>query len=75
MKTLGKRTLPLPQPLPSGELLEFACAINDPIAALLPDGRIAAPKGVYRFRTLEEKNQREEAWLAEAMAEAATRPE
>ena len=73
MKTLGKRTLPLAQPLPSGELLKFAAAVNDPLAALLPGGRIAAPKGIFRFRTLAEKNRCEEVWLAEAMAEAAAR--
>lgn len=72
MKTAGRRSLPMPQPLPSGELLKFAAAVNDPLAALLPGGRIAAPKGVYRFRTLEDMNRQQEAWLAEAMAEAAS---
>jgi hypothetical protein len=38
--------------------------------ALLPGGRIAAPKGIYRFRTLDEANRQQAAWLAEAMAEA-----
>ena len=71
MKIIGHRTLPAPQPFPSGDLLKFAAAINDPLAALLPGGRIAAVKGVYRFRTLEEMNRQQEAWLAEAMAEAA----
>lgn len=70
MKIVGHRALPTPEPYPSGELLKFAAAVNDPVAALLPGGRIAAPKGIYRFRTLEDMNRQQEAWLAEAMAEA-----
>jgi hypothetical protein len=75
MKIAGHRALPLPELYPSGELLKFAAAVNGPVAALLPGGRIAAPKGVYRFRTLEDMNRQQEAWLAEAMAEAAARRE
>ena len=54
---------------PSAERLQAACAINESVAALLPRGRIAAPKGVYFFRTLEEANRQQEAWLAELMAQ------
>jgi hypothetical protein len=71
MKTVGHRTLPKLMSHPSGELLKFAAAVNDPVAALLPGGKIAAPKGIYRFRTLEDMNRQQDAWLAEAMAEAA----
>jgi hypothetical protein len=73
MKILGTRSLPQPESLPSGKLLEFAAAVNDALPALLPGGRTATPKGVYRFRTLEEMNRQDEAWLAHAMAEAAAR--
>ena len=71
MKIVGHRTLPVAQSSPSGELLKFAAAVNDPVAALLPAGRIAAPKGLYRFRTLEDMNRQQDLWLADAMAEAA----
>jgi hypothetical protein len=62
--------MPAPALRPSAARLKDACAVNDPLPALLPGGRIAAPKGIYRFRTLEEANRQQEAWLAEAMAEA-----
>lgn len=62
--------MPAPALEPSAELLKAASAVNDALRALLPGGRIAAPKGVYRFRTLEEANRQQEAWLAEAMAQA-----
>lgn len=70
MKSVGRRSLPEPALQPSAERLRAACAINEPLARLLPDGRVAAPKGVYRFRTMDEANRQEETWLAEAMAEA-----
>jgi len=62
--------MPAPALRPSAALLKAACAINDSLQLLLPSGRIAAPKGIYRFRTLDEANRQQEAWLAEAMAEA-----
>jgi hypothetical protein len=62
--------MPTPALRPSAARLRAACAINDPLPALLPGGRIAAPKGIYRFRTLSEANRRQQVWLAEAMAEA-----
>lgn len=70
MKTVGYRILPTPAVRPSGKRLRAACAINDPVGVLLPGGRIAAPKGVYRFRTLSEANRQQDVWLAEAMSEA-----
>lgn len=69
-KIVGGRSLPAPSRRPSAEQLKAAYGVNEPIAALLPDGRIAAPKGIYRFATLEEGNRQQEKWLAEAMAEA-----
>jgi len=54
----------------AAEQLKAAYAVNEPLRALLPDGTIAAPKGVYRFRTLAEANRQQDAWLAQAMAEA-----
>jgi hypothetical protein len=72
MGTIGHRLPPEPATLPTAGRLRAACAINESVAALLPGGRIAAPKGVYRFRTLDEANRQQDAWLAEAMAE--TRP-
>jgi hypothetical protein len=69
-KTVGRRVMPGPALRPSAAQLRAACAVNDPLPALLPGGRIAAPKGIYRFRTLDEANRQQAAWLAEAMAEA-----
>jgi hypothetical protein len=69
-RTVGRRSLPAPALHPSAEQLKAAYAINEPLRALLPDGTIAAPKGVYRFRTLAEANRQQDAWLAQAMAEA-----
>ncbi len=71
-KIVGRRTLPQPSLRPSAQQLKAAYAVNLPIAALLPNGRIAAPKGIFRFATMEESNRRQEQWLAEAMAEART---
>lgn len=62
--------MPAPALRPSSPQLKAACAVNDALPALLPGGRIAAPKGIYRFRTLEEANRQKAVWLAEAMAEA-----
>jgi len=70
MKSVGRRSMPSPSLHPSAEQLRAACAINDALHALLPEGRIAAPKGIYRWRTLDEANRQQEAWIAEAMAEA-----
>lgn len=70
MKSVGRRSIPGPSLHPSAAQLRAACAVNHPVRALLPGGRIAAPKGVYRWRTLDEANRQQEAWLAEAMAEA-----
>jgi hypothetical protein len=72
-RTVGRRSLPLPSLHPSAEQLKAAYAVNEPLRALLPDGRIAAPKGVFRFRTRADANRQQEAWLAEAMAEARLR--
>ena len=68
-KRVGGRSIPLPALRPSAELLKAACAVMEPLRALLPGGRIAAPKGIYRFRTLEEASRQQDVWLAEAMAE------
>jgi len=70
MKSIDRRTLPQPALHPSAERLLAAYRINGPVAVLSPGGRIAAPKGVYRFRTMDEANRQQDAWLAEAMAEA-----
>ncbi|MGQ0545036.1 MAG: hypothetical protein ACT4P3_06820 [Betaproteobacteria bacterium] len=70
MKSVGRRSMPTPSLRPSAEQLRAAYAVNDPLRALLPGGRIAAPKGIYRWRTLEEANRQQDAWLAEAMAQA-----
>ncbi len=70
MRSTGRRSLPQPALRPSAARLLSACAINDPVAALLPGGRIAAPKGVFRFHTMDDANRQQDAWLAQAMAEA-----
>jgi hypothetical protein len=67
-KRVGRRTIPLPALRPSAALLKAACAVNEPLKALLPGGRIAAPKGIFRFRTMAEANRQQEIWLADAMA-------
>jgi hypothetical protein len=68
MKSVGCRIPPHPAPKPSSAELRSACRINELVAAFSPEGRIAAPKGVYRFRTLEEANRMEAEWLADWMA-------
>jgi hypothetical protein len=68
-RTVGRRSLPVPSLHPSAEQLKAAYEVNDPVRALLPDGTIAAPKGVFRFKTLADANRQQAAWLAEAMAE------
>lgn len=68
MRSVGRRSAPELALRPSGELLRAAAAINEPLRSLLPGGRIAAPRGVYRFRTMDEANRQQEAWLAQAMA-------
>ena len=68
-KTVGRRSLPIPALHPSAEQLKAAYAVNEPLRALLPDGTIAAPKGIFRFKTLADANRQQEAWLAQAMAE------
>ena len=70
VRTVGRRSLPTLSPYPSAEQLKAAYAINEPLRALLPNGTIAAPKGIFRFKTLADKNRQEEAWLVQAMAEA-----
>jgi hypothetical protein len=69
-RTVGRRSLPVPALDPSAEQLKAAYAVNEPLRALLPDGTIAAPKGIFRFKTLADANRQQEAWLAQAMAEA-----
>jgi len=69
-RTAGGRSLPGLSLHPSGELLKAAYAVNEPLCALMPDGTIAAPKGIFRFKTLDDANRQQEAWLAEAMAQA-----
>ena len=48
-RTVGRRSLPAPALHPSAEQLKAAYAINEPLRALLPDGTIAAPKGLWRL--------------------------
>ena len=69
MKTVGHRIIPSLSPTPSAERLRAACRINEMTASFVPGAQIAAPKGVYRFRTLEEANRMEAKWLAEWMAQ------
>jgi len=68
-RSVGRRLLPVPALHPSGELLKAAYAVNEPLRGLLPDGTIAAPKGIFRFKTLADANRQQEAWLVQAMAE------
>lgn len=68
-KVIGRRSVPPIALHPSGELLKAAAAINEPLRALLPGGRIPARKGIFRFRTLADANRQQETWLAESMAE------
>jgi hypothetical protein len=74
-RTAGRRSLPTLALHPSAEQLKAAYAVNEPLRALLPDGTIGAPKGVFRFKTLADANRQQEAWLAQAMAEARPRRE
>ena len=69
MRTVGRKIIREPALRPSAELLRTAATINDTLNAILPGRRTCMPKGVYRFRTLEEANQRQAEWLAQSMAE------
>ncbi len=69
MRTVGRRIVREPASRPSAELLRTAATINDSLKAILPGGRTCVPKGVYRYRTLEEANLQQADWLAQAMAE------
>jgi len=70
MRTVGRRVVGEPALHPSAELLRVTAAINETLGALLPGGRTCMPKGVYRFRTLDEANRKQDEWLAQGMAEA-----
>ena len=69
MRTVGRRVVREPALRPSAELLRVTATINETLGALLPGGRTCMPKGVYRFRTLEEANRMQAEWLAQGMAE------
>jgi hypothetical protein len=69
MRTVGRRIIREPALRPSAELLRTAATINDSLKAILPGGRTCVPKGVYRYRTLEEANRQQADWLAQWMAE------
>lgn len=69
MRTVGRKIVREPALRPSAELLRTAATINDTLKAILPGGRTCVPKGVYRYRTLEEANHQQAEWLAQAMAE------
>ncbi len=68
MSVVGSRTLPRPAPRPSAQRLRESSAVNAPLAALLPGGRTGVPKGVYRYRTLDDADRQLQQWTAEAMA-------
>jgi len=68
-RTVGRRLPPRLELRPSAELLRAAAAVNEPLARLLPGGRTPVPKGVYRYRTLDEAERDMQRWLAQAMAE------
>jgi hypothetical protein len=57
-RTIGRRSLAVMFPDPSAEQLKAAYAINEPLRALLPDGKIAAPKGIYREAMAEWRESR-----------------
>ena len=69
MRQVGSREMPQLERQASGALLKRAAAINESLGALLPGGRTAFVKGVYRYRTLDEANRHQDAMLAEHMAE------
>ena len=69
MRTVGRKVVREPELRPSAELLRAAATINDTLKVMLPGGRTCMPKGVYRYRTLEEANRQQAEWLAHAMAE------
>lgn len=69
MRTVGRRIVRDPELRASAELLRSAATINESLKGLLPGGRTCMPKGIYRFRTLDEANRQQAEWLAQAMAE------
>ena len=71
MKTVGHRIDPPLASEPSGELLSRSARAMEALRAF-PGGDVAfIPKGVYRFRTLEDADRHWQECLARAMADLA----
>lgn len=71
MRTIGKRSTPPITFDACGRSLLDGARFNDQIHRLPTGGRTRVPKGVYRYRTHEERNRADEAAVVAAMAEAA----
>jgi hypothetical protein len=55
----------------SGTLLRAGALFNDEIHRLPSGDATFVPKGIYRFKTHDEANRQQTAWLAEGMARIA----
>lgn len=69
MRHIGRRQLPMLQPIADGALLAESAGHAATLARLGPVGLM--PKGVYRYKTHTEANRHQDACLAQAMARLA----
>lgn len=67
MKVVGRRRLRVPQATPSGELLAESARLLDGVERYPEFASTFIPKGVYRFRTLDEADAHRTRCLVEGM--------
>lgn len=68
MKTVGTRKQPSLTFSLSAEHLKEGCRFNDEIHRLPTGNTSFIPKGLYRFKTLQEANHHQQTCLAQGMA-------
>lgn len=69
MRTIGNRKIPDISLKASGELLKVGCLFNDEIHKLPTGNKTFIPKGIYRFKSMEEMDEFDKAALAKGMAQ------
>ena len=69
MRTIGKRREPEISLRATGELLKMGCFFNDEIHKMPTGNRTFIPKGLYRFKNLEEMEAFDKECLAKGMAQ------
>lgn len=69
MRTIGRKSEPLPTSAASGEALMCAASFNEMMQSIMPYGKMGCiPKGIYRFKTHEEANRQQDECLVRHMA-------